>query len=559
MFHFSSFAFQQRSPHSSTLLSQEEQSATILINRIRANRKKRYGPGGGNGGLRSFFRLRAVTASHLQTYVILGGMVFGAAVVLGPWMIREYKELLGLYYTPLDPSHQPGLSVQWWESEWRKMNPTWRRGESVDDFYEAPFAFVASRTGRDIHSAASFRQTHPSYRDPPLPSPRSGLTGKLHDYFFSFRKSSGGQPAPPRGKEETDANPPRVLIPLCGDTPLLAHFAAQGYQVDGIDGSQTAIRAAVERTERVLPMSLFHRVRLHWDDFFSPALWEKKGPLALVPSTERVTGEDAPMEGKRRSGEESGTEESMSSTLLVHSPRHAPHRGASSSSSPTLYDRVDQGDDPATRPHAGHRAEGPLLSPTFDLIYERQGLTSVPFAQRENYAYLLQRALKPDGILYVEGIFRTGRVANNKHAGPPFGLSRKELRRLFGAVPSTSSDAPSLDPSSSSPSTSASHVATDPLEEGHGSGSNASTMAIKKGTGKKPTKMNQGGERDLFSGFEVECEERNDALTMLSREDRVLRRIPKELYVTPFHCVIYRKGAVNAARVKQLAEERVQQ
>lgn len=554
MFHFSSFVFQHRSSQSSTLLSQEEQSSTILINRIRANRKKRYGSRDGKGGLRGFFNLGAVTASRLQSYVVLGGMVVGAAVVLGPWMIHEYKELLGLYYTPLDPSHQPALSVEWWESEWRKMNPTWRRGESEDGFYEGAFAFVASRTGRDIHSADSFRRTHPSYRDAPSPSPTrwKGLVRKVQ--HVRGKSTDPASPAPPPKEEGKAGSTPRVLIPLCGDTPLLAHFATQGFLVDGIDGSQTAMRAAVERTERVLPVSLFHRVRLHWEDFFSPVLWAKNGPLALAPSTMTETGEEATRVGGGDERSESGA--SISSALIEPSSRHAPDRAAVSVAQ---YARGKKGDDTGacthshgSRPSGDPLAERPPLSPSFDLIYERQGITSIPYAQRENYAYLLQRALKPDGILYVEGIFRTGRVANNKSSGPPFGLSRKELRRLFG-VPPTTSDATSLDPSSSS---SSSDVGRD-HREGEGNTMSAASTGMKKGTGKK-TKIDQGTKGDLFSGFQVDCEERNDALTMLSREDRVLRRVPKELYVTPFHCVIYRKAAVNAARVKQLAEERAQ-
>ncbi|KAH8607252.1 putative Thiopurine S methyltransferase (TPMT) [Trypanosoma vivax] len=111
-------------------------------------------------------------------------------------------------------------------------------------------------------------------------------------------------------------------------------------------------------------------------------------------------------------------------------------------------------------------------------------MTSLNRDQRDDYVALLKRALADDGVIYVEGIFRTGRVSGNKVQGPPFSLSRRELRQLF------------------------------PQEE----------------------------------GYLVQCEERNDAMTKLSREDRVLQRVPRELYVTPFHCAVFKEQSVNRSK-----------
>lgn len=376
------------------MLTKEEQSSHILFNRIRSNRQKKHPPG-------SRFRFRAIAASRWQAYVVVGGIIIGSAVVLGPWMIHEYREMLGLHYVPLDPSKMPALSCDWWESEWRKMNPYWRRGESHRGFHEGPFSFIEAQTGRDLHSAESFLASAPDSRSP-------------------SRKN----------REDTHAPAPRVLIPLCGDSPMLQLMAKAGYEVDGIDGSQTAVRAAVERTERGLSSELFSRVRLHWSDFFSPHLWNSTGPLADPPSS-----------------------------------------SSSSSSSRKKTSAVEP------------------MGPTFDIIYERQGLTSIPHYQRKDYAHLLSRVLAVDGVLYVEGIYRTGRVKGNKQSGPPFGLSWKELRELFPAA-------------------------------------------------------SEGSRK----GFHVVCEEKSDAMASLSREDRVLRRVPKSLYVTPFHCVVFRQEAVNEER-----------
>lgn len=69
----------------------------------------------------------------------------------------------------------------------------------------------------------------------------------------------------------------------------------------------------------------------------------------------------------------------------------------------------------------------------FDLIFDRQGVTSLPLEKREDYVFLLKRALKDDGVLFVEGVYRTGRVPGNKTKGPPFALLEPELHELFPA------------------------------------------------------------------------------------------------------------------------------
>ncbi|RNF04340.1 hypothetical protein TraAM80_05235 [Trypanosoma rangeli] len=112
-------------------------------------------------------------------------------------------------------------------------------------------------------------------------------------------------------------------------------------------------------------------------------------------------------------------------------------------------------------------------------------MTSLNRDQREDYAYLMKQALAEDGVMYVEGIFHTGRVQGSTVHGPPFALSQRELKRLFP-------------------------------------------------------------EKD---GFLVRCKETNDAITKLSRENRILQRIPKELYATPFHCAVFQVRSVDAAAV----------
>ncbi len=67
----------------------------------------------------------------------------------------------------------------------------------------------------------------------------------------------------------------------------------------------------------------------------------------------------------------------------------------------------------------------------FDLIYDRQGITAVNPRDRADYAFLLRRALKPDGVIVIEGAFRTPHVAGNKFKGPPFDVTEDQLKELF--------------------------------------------------------------------------------------------------------------------------------
>ncbi|RNF26818.1 thiopurine S-methyltransferase [Trypanosoma conorhini] len=331
--------------------SGEELESQIILSRFRRNR--------GDGKSRGWLP-RAVTASRLQAWVAVGGILLGAAVFIGPWLVDEYREMLGYKFVPVSPSAMPHTSPAWWENEWRKGNPLWRAGESTGEFYRGPFDFVRAATGRDMYDGDAFKKGRGAGRRP------------------------------------------RALVPLCGDSPIVPELAGRGFEVDAVDASETAMRACVERAERALPHDAYDRVHLHWRDIFAPELWT-----------------------------------------------------------------------------------GPLRGVKFDVIYERQAMTSLNCEQREDYAYLLKQALAEDGVMYVEGVFRTGRVRGNTVRGPPFALSRRELQHLF----------PESD------------------------------------------------------GFMVRCEETNDAMTKLSRENRILQRIPKELYVTPFHCAVFRAKAVDAAAV----------
>merc|ERR1711907_193199 len=67
----------------------------------------------------------------------------------------------------------------------------------------------------------------------------------------------------------------------------------------------------------------------------------------------------------------------------------------------------------------------------FDFIWDRQGLSAVDPDRRQDYAFLLKKALKPEGVMYVEGTYRTGKRKNNKDMGPPFHFGEEQLEELF--------------------------------------------------------------------------------------------------------------------------------
>lgn len=377
----------------------DEISEAVLLNRLR--RSKARNP----------FSLKAMSASRLQGFVAAGGILVGAAVFLGPWMWQEFQEILGNKFVPLPASQMPRTSPEWWENEWRKMNPIWRAGESTRDFFVGPYSFVKEQTGRDLSSAEDFVRTSPGGASS---LSAGGGAAEARGFWARcvglFRRPSprlpstaAAAPSPSTSRNATSvqrADTPQMLVPLCGDSPILRTAAMQGFAVDGVDASETAMRSAAERTAEGLPLDRYGLIRLHWKNLFAPELWE-----------------------------------------------------------------------------------GPLKGKQYDVIYERQGMTSLNRDQRPDYAYLMKRALKEDGVMYVEGIFRTGRVKGNKLRGPPYSLSKKELEHLF------------------------------PADE----------------------------------GYYVRCEEKSDAMQQLSRENRILKRVPKELYVTPFRCVVFREAAVNLA------------
>lgn len=295
--------------------------------------------------------MKARSASTQTKSGLIGGcIVVGAAVIfLGPWYLNELSEATGQQVRLAPPSVLPKVSPLWWDQMWRRqaLNPD----AEIEGQFQPVFDYVASVTGVNVAR-------------PPLP------------------------------RRESDPHH-QAFVPLCGASLMMKTLVVEGYEVDAVDCSETALRCAVERNENGLDPAQFDRLHLIWSDIFAPKLW---------------------------------------GTTLKHKKYH--------------------------------------------FIYERQGITSVERDLREDYAFLLKRALRPDGIMYVEGVFRTGRVAGNKTNGPPFSLSRVDLQMLF------------------------------PESE----------------------------------GYLVKCSNSVDnAVAKLDRASRILQKVPKELYITTYPCVVAKK------------------
>lgn len=293
-------------------------------------------------------------------------------MMLGPWLVHEWRELLGYNFSLASPATMTRTTPEWWENEWRKMIIPWRKGETFENFFQSNYAMIESITGKDMANPAK--------------------------WLKGLQLGGGGFW---KKKDASKVAKPQALVPLCGDSPMVVELARQGYEVDAVEVAETAIRTLVEKADVELKLepSLLSSIHLHYKDFFSPNLWRTD----IAP-------------GKQ-----------------------------------------------------------------YDFIYDRQALSAVNPEQREDYAYILKSHLKEDGVLYIEGIFRTGRVKGNKVRGPPYGLSRAEVKQLF------------------------------PQDQ----------------------------------GYFVQCGDREDrAIALLDRESKVLRKIPKDLYVTPFPCVVVKESNV---------------
>ena len=230
----------------------------------------------------------------------------------------------------------------------------------------------------------------------------------------------------------------KALVPLCGDSPIIRVLAERGYFVHGIECSEVAMQSLSRYLKIYLPKDLTWNIKLHWADFYDPELWSVS-PAGLDPDQQKERDRKPKIEPL-------ATDYTTETNSLFMPP-------------------VEEG----------------LKGEKFDFIYDRQAMSTYHPSAREDYAFMLKRVLKDDGVLFVEGIFRTGRVKGNKVKGPPYGLSESQLSQLF-----------------------------------------------------PPTE-----------GFSVKCDTSvPDNLFSLDKAHALLGSIPKELHSTPIPCVVWKPAMV---------------
>jgi hypothetical protein len=282
---------------------------------------------------------KAAFTANAGSTLILFFVGTSSIMVAVPWIFYQWQEILGFDIEMFDrertmPPHTP----PWWLNEWRKHLTPWRAAESWlenDNFYGRAFDWVHRSCGKDMLK------------------PRTWFTAPPAETKDDKKKNSSSV-VRHHDDKNIKSKHPRALVPMCGDSPIIKVLANAGYEVDGIDCVDMAIRELSDRLEVIFstkPETL-GRIHLHLQDVFAPHAW--KNETGVVNSKE-----------------------------------------------------------------------------AFDFIWDRQGITAVDPDRREDYAFLLKKALKPDGVIYVEGMNRTSKRRKNRDAGPPFHFGEEQLAQLF--------------------------------------------------------------------------------------------------------------------------------
>lgn len=283
--------------------------------------------------------VKALWAARGATSAVFGAVGLTGVMISLPFIFQSWNEILGFDLAFLDPTRAlPQHTPLWWLNEWRKSQTPWRASEAWNDhsrFYVRPCEYIKRMTGRDM-LAFPFEQL------------------EAHEKKAEELAAKNGKAGGNKAAAEQALLPPRVLVPMCGDSPIIKILARAGYEVDAIDSTDTAIRNVVEHLEVQFAAEpvIMSRVHLHLQDIFSPHAWK----------------------------DETGIPDAVGS---------------------------------------------------FDFIWDRQGISAIDPPRRDDYAFLLKRALKQDGILYTEGNYRTAKRKGNRAMGPPFHFGETELQELF--------------------------------------------------------------------------------------------------------------------------------
>jgi len=312
----------------------------------------------------------------------------GNYMMVYPFMEETFRNIF-MYDRPIEAAQValPSLSTSWWENQWRKGVQSWRNGErGVEGFYNMGCDWVLKQTGKDIRTPfESFGYDKSKASDSAKLGERWNLAEQEH--ARGIRKQEWEL-------QLWDAERERERKRL--EDIMVDRAAAEDPYLDK--------RPTVQKEVR--------RVSKFGDD--------KTRPRALVP----MCG-DSPI--VRNIADWGYNVDAVDSAVLAI--------GTLSSETETAFGGWNE--EPMHRMHL-HQSD--IFDPTlwrmlprkaYDLIWDRQGMSAIDPEARDDYAFVLKRALKDDGVLYVEGTYRTKRVHRNRIGGPPFHFGYRELTNLF--------------------------------------------------------------------------------------------------------------------------------
>jgi hypothetical protein len=391
-------------------------------------------------------RFRFFWAVRGQLVVVMAGALVGWYFMAYPFFAESFKELFQ-YHRPMEQANLalPTLSVAWWQNQWRKGVQTWRRGESEPGFYNTPCDWVEKVTGKDL------RRPFEAFGFNPAKASDSASRGKTWNLEEAVDDKKFKIKALKRKEDEVEHDALQMRLQERKGTYDPYNFSDQEKPPDVPREDRRAVSKFENDSSRARAL-----VPMCGDSPIVRELAQMGYNVDGVDAVELAIGTNA------------------QKTEIVwggwnEEPMHRIHLHYSDIFEPSLWRML---------PRKG-----------YDLIWDRQGLSAIDPEARDDYAFVLKRAVKPNGLIYTEGCYRTKRVSKNRSNGPPFHFGHKELTNLF------------------------------PLNE----------------------------------GYMVKCNELKEVQREdLRPEDRVLGQIPKEQQVRFFPCVIYLDEAKAKAEYERL-------
>lgn len=411
-------------------------------------------------------RLRAnlKTMFHLkiQSWMAIVGAGVGFYVFAAPTLYEHWADALALNITYKERIRAlPNFGPEWWINEWRKGIVPWRAQEINNPrFYDSAFGFVVQATGRkDLFFESEI-----------LPFPHGA------SYPLSVGRAKAIMAALMRG----DMTAVRNIMALPSPERTGAEISRAGIAVGEAWEAEEPLEIQRSRlknpTAPILPakptvnllegsMSNGHLralVPLAGDSMISYHL-ANRGFVVDAVDCSSIAFDNYEVKVRQ-----SDPHDILARRINVFWGDFY-----SSAVWETLKENIDK--------QVIRKSEIEGSPYQYDFIYDREGLSATAPHKRDDYAFLIKKAMKDHGgVMYVEGIDRTDRVKSNKTYGPPFELHEPDLKKLF------------------------------PAED----------------------------------GYWVTCDVLEPiSLKHMPPESLVTRRIPKDLYARPFHCVVVKDVA----------------